>query len=198
MNKTNNDWGVFREGAGRKSLLNKKQPTQVYLDPQLKEQVKTAEIDQCINLSQKCAYLIKKGLQSMSNNVITKTDNTLGINNNLKIEKKTVKFIDLFAGLGGIRIGFENSLKKMGLKGKSVFVSEIKKSAVESYSENFPGNHISGDITKIDAKSVPDFEFLLAGFPCQAFSAAGNRLGFEDTRGTLFFDIARIIKEKQP
>jgi len=198
MNKTNSDWGGLREGAGRKSLLNKKQPTQVYLEPRLKKQIEMTEIDQCFNLSQKCAYLIKKGLQSMSDNVITKTNNTLEINNNFKVEKKTVKYIDLFAGLGGIRIGFENVLKRMGLEGKSVFVSEIKKSAVESYSKNFPGSHISGDITKIDAKSIPDFEFLLAGFPCQAFSSAGNRLGFKDTRGTLFFDIARIIKEKQP
>src|SRR5699024_12617170 len=116
MNKTNSDWGGLREGAGRKSLLNKKQPTQVYLEPRLKKQIEMTEIDQCFNLSQKWAYLIKKGLQSMSDNVITKTNNTLEINNNYKVEKKTEKYIDVFAGLGGIRIGFESVIKRRWLE----------------------------------------------------------------------------------
>ena len=109
-----------------------------------------------------------------------------------------VRFIDLFAGMGGLRLGFEQALESFELHGNSVFVSEIKNHAKEIYLRNFPREEIHGDITKIDAKDIPDFDYLLAGFPCQAFSYAGNRLGFADTRGTLFFDVARILKEKQP
>lgn len=191
-------WGGYRNGSGRKTLPNKKQVVQVYLDPNLKEQIDSTDINKCTSLSQKTAYLIEKGLQSMSSTVITKPNNKLETKKNLKTSTKTVRFIDLFAGLGGTRIGFNNALRKMGLEGSSVFVSEIKNHAIESYTKNFCEELISGDITKIDAKDIPDFDILLAGFPCQAFSSAGNRLGFEDTRGTLFFDIARILKEKQP
>jgi len=198
MRKTSNNWGGTREGAGRKTLLRKKKATQVYLDPELKKQIEYIEIDKCINLSQKCSYLIEKGLKHMTNSTTVENNNTFKTSDNLKTATKTVKYIDLFSGLGGTRMGFENALKKLGFEGSSVFVSEIKKHAIESYSKNFPEDTISGDITKIDAKDIPDFDFLLAGFPCQAFSSAGNRLGFEDTRGTLFFDIARIIKEKNP
>ncbi|MGX6994012.1 DNA (cytosine-5-)-methyltransferase [Vagococcus penaei] len=108
-----------------------------------------------------------------------------------------IKFIDLFAGMGGIRIGFEKAAANLNIETKSVFVSEIKKHAISAYSDNF-NETIHGDITAINAKAIPDFDILLAGFPCQAFSNAGNRLGFDDTRGTLFFDVARILKEKQP
>jgi DNA (cytosine-5)-methyltransferase 1 len=111
-------------------------------------------------------------------------------------------FIDLFAGIGGIRMGFENN------GGHCVFTSEWDKYAVKTYCENFVADHpVNGDITKIDAKDIPDHDVLLAGFPCQPFSIAGvskkNSLGrvhgFEcKTQGTLFFDVARIIKEKQP
>lgn len=191
-------WSGYRNGSGRKTLPNKKQAVQVYLDPNLKEQIESIEIDKCTSLSQKTAYLIEKGLQSMSSTVVTKPNNKLKIKNNLKTSTKTVRFIDLFAGLGGTRIGFQNALRKKGLDGSSIFISEIKNHAIETYTKNFSEEQISGDITKIDAKDIPDFDFLLAGFPCQAFSSAGNRLGFEDTRGTLFFDIARILKEKQP
>ncbi|MFD2115228.1 DNA (cytosine-5-)-methyltransferase [Paenibacillus yanchengensis] len=200
MQKTENaiSWGGFRNGAGRKSLLNKKKAAQVYLDPDLKEIIDSIEIDEYISFSQKCAYLIEKGLESMSNTVITKPNDISKLNNNINTLTTKVRFIDLFAGLGGMRIGFQSALKNMGLEGESVFVSEIKKHAIESYSKNFTDNQIYGDITIIDAKDIPDFDFLLGGFPCQAFSSAGIGLGFEDTRGTLFFDIARIIKEKQP
>ena len=98
-------------------------------------------------------------------------------------------FIDLFCGMGGFRIAFE----KQG--GKCVFSSDIDKYAQETYFMNF-GEVPAGDITKIDAKDIPDHDVLCAGFPCQPFSLAGKRLGFEDTRGTLFFDVARILKEK--
>ena len=101
------------------------------------------------------------------------------------------RFIDLFAGIGGIRIAFE----KQG--GKCVFTSEWDKFAQQTYSENF-GDIPSGDITEIHEIDVPNHDILLAGFPCQPFSHAGLKRGFDDIRGTLFFDVARIIKEKKP
>jgi len=111
---------------------------------------------------------------------------------------KNIKFIDLFAGLGGIRIGFEQACKDLKLSSRCVFTSEIKPYAVDIYKNNFNDEHIHDDITKISEEVIPDFDFLLAGFPCQAFSTAGKRHGFNDTRGTLFFDVARIIKAKKP
>lgn len=111
---------------------------------------------------------------------------------------KTIKFIDLFAGMGGIRKGFEIACKKKKYYAKCVFTSEIKPYAVEILKQNYPEEKIYGDITQIEASTIPDFDFLLAGFPCQAFSFAGKRLGFEDNRGNLFFDVERILKEKKP
>jgi len=111
---------------------------------------------------------------------------------------KNIKFIDLFAGLGGTRIGFEAACKESGVSSQCVFTSEIKSYAVDIYKHNFCDEPVHGDITKIDENEIPDFDFLLGGFPCQAFSTAGNKAGFDDTRGTLFFDVARIIKEKKP
>lgn len=111
---------------------------------------------------------------------------------------KTIRFIDLFAGIGGIRKGFELACLDRGYQTECVFTSEIKEHAIDILKQNHPNEEIHGDITKIDPKEIPDFDFVLAGFPCQAFSAAGKRLGFLDTRGTLFFTVERIIKEKQP
>ena len=101
------------------------------------------------------------------------------------------KFIDLFAGIGGIRIPFQE------LGGKCVFTSEWDKFSQKTYKANF-GEEPAGDITKIEASDIPDFDILLGGFPCQPFSQAGLHKGFEDTRGTLFFEIERIIQEKRP
>jgi DNA (cytosine-5)-methyltransferase 1 len=103
------------------------------------------------------------------------------------------KFIDLFAGIGGFRIAMQN------LGGQCVFTSEWDKEAQKTYRTNF-GEVPFGDITKPYIKSyIPkDFDVLCAGFPCQAFSIAGKRGGFDDTRGTLFFDVAEIIKNHKP
>ena len=109
-----------------------------------------------------------------------------------------VKFIDLFAGIGGIRKGFEIAFNKCGFETECVMTSEIKPHACKVLQANYPNEEIRGDITKIKANTIPDFDFLLGGFPCQAFSFAGKRLGFQDTRGTLFFDVERILKEKKP
>lgn len=101
------------------------------------------------------------------------------------------KFIDLFAGIGGIRIGFQQN------GGVCVFSSEIDKYAQHTYNTNF--NEMPfGDITKIDPKHIPNHDVLLAGFPCQPFSSAGKKLGIEDTRGTLFYNIAKILETKKP
>lgn len=108
-------------------------------------------------------------------------------------ENPKFKFIDLFAGIGGFRLALQN------LEGKCVYSSEWDKYSKQTYKANF-GEIPFGDITQAETKSyIPDeFDVLCAGFPCQAFSIAGKRGGFEDTRGTLFFDVAEIIKEKKP
>lgn len=102
------------------------------------------------------------------------------------------RMIDLFAGIGGTRLGFQLTGKV-----RTVFTSEWDKFSQKTYYTNF-GEMPYGDITQIDETKIPDHEILVAGFPCQAFSQAGKKLGFEDTRGTLFFDVARIIKAKRP
>jgi DNA (cytosine-5)-methyltransferase 1 len=111
---------------------------------------------------------------------------------------KTLRFIDLFAGMGGFRLGFENACKMHGMSSACVFTSEIKPHAVKVYTDNFPDSPIHGDITQIPAADIPDFDVMLAGFPCQAFSCAGKRYGFADTRGTLFFEVERILETKRP
>lgn len=113
-------------------------------------------------------------------------------------QQKHFKIIDLFAGLGGTRIGLEQAIKELGYSSECVLTSEIKPYAVEAYCKNFGELKIDGDITKISEKDIPDFDFLLAGFPCQPFSSAGVRKGFSDTRGTMFFEIERILKAKKP
>ena len=104
------------------------------------------------------------------------------------------KVIDLFAGIGGIRLGVEQAFGSIDC----VFTSEIDKYAVTTYKANFKDANIFGDIKQINENDIPDHDILLAGFPCQPFSQAGLKKGFTDTRGTLFFDIERILLAKQP
>lgn len=109
-----------------------------------------------------------------------------------------VRFVDLFAGIGGLRLGLEEAARRKGLATVCVFTSEIKWAAREILQQNHPQEVVHGDIRGVDASTIPDFDFLLAGFPCQAFSAAGKREGFLDTRGTLFFEVERILEAKRP
>ena len=113
------------------------------------------------------------------------------MNNKKEYEKKPFKYVSLFSGIGG----FEQALNKFG--GECVMASEIDKFAEKAY-QTLYGHATVGDITKIDEKDVPDHEILVGGFPCQSFSVAGKQLGFNDSRGTMFFEVARIAKEKQP
>ena len=136
-----------------------------------------------------------------------------------------MKYLSLFSGIGGFELGINQAYyermctkdSKQGVQGignkegqcgecpdicsdrlSCIGFSEIDKYAISIYKKHFPNHKNYGDITKIEASSLPDFDLLVGGFPCQAFSIAGKRRGFKDTRGTLFFEIARIIKEKQP
>ena len=108
-----------------------------------------------------------------------------------------VKFIDLFCGIGGFRFAIERICTGRNLSAKCVFSSDIDEACQKEYEANF-SDLPAGDITKITADKIPDHDILLAGFPCQPFSIIGQQKGFEDTRGTLFFEIARILKEKKP
>lgn len=139
-------------------------------------------------------YPAKKITNKIAENILL--DLASNFSTNVPFHNQTLKkfsFIDLFAGIGGIRIAFQN------LGGKCIFTSEWDKYSQQTYKANF-GELPFGDITKQETKLyIPNnFEILCAGFPCQAFSIAGKRGGFEDTRGTLFFDVAEVIKKKQP
>lgn len=106
-----------------------------------------------------------------------------------------IRFIDLFSGIGGMRLGFEQACQELGIYSHCVLSSEIDKKAIETYNLNFCNIH-HGDIREIS--QIPEFDFMLAGFPCQPFSYAGKQQGFGDTRGTLFFEIERILKTYHP
>lgn len=108
--------------------------------------------------------------------------------------QKIINVVSLFSGVGGIEQGIVSSTLNCNI----CFSSEIDKFAQNSYLANFKDHNLQGDITKIHETEIPDHEFMVGGFPCQAFSIAGKQEGFEDTRGTLFYDVARILKEKQP
>ncbi|KYC74173.1 DNA (cytosine-5-)-methyltransferase [Bacillus licheniformis] len=173
--------GGKREGSGRTPLpaTQKKIAKTIYITPTQHEDIETYAKGN--SFSEKCIDLISTQLERRK-----------------RSENKEVKFIDLFAGLGGIRLGFENAFRDKGFEPKCVFSSELKDYAIKAYKNYFKDTEVSGDITKIPAQNIEDFDFLLAGFPCQPFSAAGLQLGFEDTRGTLFFEIERILEAKRP
>lgn len=175
--------GGTRSGAGRKTMSVKKQPVTIYLDDVDRDIIMQMPLPQAHSFSQKCKILIDRGISRLHEELRPKQDE--------------ITFIDLFCGLGGIRLGFESALKQYARTGKCVFSSDVKKPAVKAYQHYFDENPMC-DITKIDPARLPNFDFLLAGFPCQAFSQAGTRLGFQDTRGTLFFNVAAILREKKP
>ncbi len=169
--------GGKRKNAGRKLAddCNKKNGYKIYLTNEQYENI--IKYGCGVSFSEKCSNLITSHINQM---------------------RSSIKFIDLFAGLGGIRIGFEQGLKKLGFNTECVFTSEIKEHAIKAYKHNFDNKKIFGDITQINSGCIPNFDFLLAGFPCQPFSFAGKGLGFFDTRGTLFFEIERILNDKKP
>ena len=173
--------GGTRIGAGRTPLPKEEKKTacKIYLTQSL---LKKVEFYGCgKNLSEKASDLL---LSEVKKRKI--------------IGKKKVRFIDLFAGLGGMRLGFEEAFKRVGFETECVLTSEIKPYAIQALKENFKHEKIVGDITQVSTSEIPDFDFLLGGFPCQAFSSAGKGHGFLDTRGTLFFEVERILKEKKP
>lgn len=161
-----------------------------------------------ISISRKYLSNIERQLATPSISIAMRISNALGVaidkifldlsNCAETVYPTPIRFVDLFCGIGGFRYASDYAFKHLGINGKCVFSSDIDKFAQDSYEANF-GERPFGDITKIGAKEIPDFELLFGGFPCQAFSICGLQKGFTDnTRGTLFFDIARIIKEKQP
>lgn len=107
---------------------------------------------------------------------------------------QSIKYFSAFTGIGGFELG----IKKANLRAKCIGYSEIDTYASSIYQKHFPSHKNYGDITKINEKKLPDFDLFVGGFPCQSFSIAGKRRGFADTRGTLFFDICRILEQKQP
>lgn len=137
-------------------------------------------ISVCIGANSSCAYDAKSTAMFAS-----KADATLS---------PKYRMIDLFAGIGGMRLGFE-----LTGRGHCVFTSEWDAQCCKTYLANWPGSEIKGDIRKIEPQTIPDFDILCAGFPCQPFSTIGRREGFEHkTQGTLFFNMAKIIHEKRP
>ena len=108
--------------------------------------------------------------------------------------KQPIRYFSMFSGIGGFEIGLMNSKYEF----ECIGFSEIDKYAKTIYLRHFPNHKDYGDATKIVTKDLPDFELLIGGFPCQAFSIAGHRGGFEDIRGTLFFELARVLRDKQP
>jgi len=117
---------------------------------------------------------------------------------NKKPPSGSVKFFSMFTGIGGFEISLRNIFKDSEHTATSVGHSEIDRYASGIYKYNFQGDENYGDATGIDTDELPDFDFLCGGFPCQSFSVSGRRLGFDDVRGTLFFEIARVLRDKKP
>lgn len=108
-----------------------------------------------------------------------------------------IRYFSMFSGIGGFELGIEQAAQELGLTTECVGYSEIDKAAIRTYQEHYDHDNY-GDATTLIPGYIPDFDLLVGGFPCQAFSIAGKRLGFDETRGTLFFDIARILRAKEP
>lgn len=177
--------GGTRIGAGRKSLNSseKKKNRNIYLSDDLYDKIMNLEINNCYSFSKRCQFLLEETLSYYG------TESRINMQNT---EDKSLKFIDLFAGIGGIRKGFEDE------NSEAVFSSEWDKFAQKTYEVNY-GEKPYGDITKIEAKDIPKHDVLLAGFPCQPFSMIGKREGFgHETQGTLFFDVLRILTYHMP
>ena len=109
---------------------------------------------------------------------------------------KKMNYLSLFSGIGGFELGIQKSKYKNQLK--CIGFSEVEENAIKIYRRHFPNHKWLGDVRKIRTEELPRFELLVGGFPCQSFSNSGNKQGFSDTRGTLFFEIARILKDKRP
>ncbi|MCP8970932.1 DNA (cytosine-5-)-methyltransferase [Ectobacillus ponti] len=173
--------GGKRKGSGRTPLPEdqKRIAKTIYITPEQQNDID--RFARGSSFSEKCIDLISAQIERKK-----------------RLENREVKFIDLFAGMGGIRLGFENAFREKGFEPKCVLSSEIKDYAAKAYKKYFKDTEVSGDISQISTEDIEDFDFLLAGFPCQPFSSAGLQLGFKDTRGTLFFEIERILKEKRP
>lgn len=188
--------GGMREGAGRKakSTSDKKKGRNVYLSDEKIQKISNLKIEGANTFSQKCSKLIDIGIQNLDTNINfgIKVAESIEEYHLSKASNVKLTFIDLFAGIGGIRKGFEDE------QTKCVFSSEWDKFAVQTYKANYNETPY-GDITKINELDIPNHDVLLAGFPCQPFSNIGKREGFSHkTQGTLFFDVLRILKEKQP
>lgn len=170
--------GGYRKGAGRKHSVKKRIAKNIYLPEDLLIEIEGLHIKNCNSFSNKCVSLIQEAIQNYSSGE--------------KIMEKELRFIDLFAGIGGIRQAFEDD------KTIAVFSSEWDKFAQQTYKANY-GETPTGDITKVKATDIPDHDVILAGFPCQPFSMIGKREGFEHaTQGTLFFDVLRIMNHHKP
>lgn len=177
--------GGYRDGAGRKPVEEsiKKKNRSLYITDEIYDRVMGIPLNNCNNFSQKCSKLLEFGLNSYEKE-----------REKLTISKSSdnLNFIDLFAGIGGIRKGFEDE------NTKCVFSSEWDKFASATYEANYNEKPF-GDITQIKEDQIPNHDVLLAGFPCQPFSMIGKREGFEhSTQGTLFFDVLRILKYHMP
>lgn len=156
---------------------------QIKIDETLYQEIKDLPLFGMDTFSEKANYVLKKYVEDLHKTPAK-----------VEIDPDRIKFIDLFAGIGGIRLGFEGDSHNT----QCVYSSEWDKFAQKTYKANF-GVTPDGDITKVKASSIPDFNVLLAGFPCQPFSSIGKREGFaNETQGTLFFDVLRILKYHMP
>lgn len=194
--------GGARKGAGRNKLpkAQKAKPKSIYFNHEEIQMIENLNIDGCTSFSQKCKELINYAMDSLKSKeaisfndslIYEDSENYTSMKQNESRNNK-MKFIDLFAGIGGIRQAFEDE------NYECVFSSEWDKFAAQTYEANFNETPF-GDITQIDENDIPDHDVLLAGFPCQPFSNIGKREGFaHETQGTLFFDVLRILQAKQP